>query len=77
MTKKDSKQIIAMLKALQYLQSTFSDYPLKWEVTELDPEHMKMEVDCYFKTRAAQLLLLFDDFSTLSTNIEEEVLTIQ
>lgn len=77
MTKKQLEAVTELLNALQYLQSEYSNYPMTWAVTEPDPGVMKMEIDCYFKTRAAQLLLLLDEFSALSTRMEEEVLTIQ
>lgn len=77
MTKKDSKQIIAVLNALQYFQSSFSIYPMKWEVIETEPNEIKIELDCYFQHRAALLQLLLDDFSTFHTKIEEQVITIK
>ena len=76
MTKKDSKQIIAMLNALQYTLSSFSNYPLKWEVTVIEPNEVKIELDCYFQHRAALLQILLDDFSTLHLKIDGAVLTI-
>lgn len=76
MTKKDSKQIIAMLNALQYTLSSFSNYPMKWEVEEPGLSDITIKVDCYFQHRAALLQILLDDFSTLHLKIEEQVLTI-
>lgn len=77
MTKKDLEAVTELLNALQYLESKFSNYPMAWAVTESDPGDMKIELDCYFKTRAAHLLLLFDEFSTLTVRVEEEILTIK
>lgn len=76
MTKKDSKKIIAMLNALQYTLSSFSNYPLKWDVIEIEPNEVKIELDCYFQRRAAMLQILLDDFSTLHLKIDGAVLTI-
>lgn len=76
MTKKDSKQIIAMLNALQYTLSSYSNYPMKWEVEEPERNDITIKVDCYFQHRAALLQILLDDFSTLHLKIDGAVLTI-
>lgn len=77
MTKEDLKQITALLNALKYTLSSFSTSPMKWEVTEPGPRDITIEIDCYFQHRAALLQLLLDDFSTLSSKIDGEVLTIR
>lgn len=77
MTKKDSKQIIAVLNALQNLSTPFSNCPMKWEVEEPGPSDITIKVDCYFQHRAALFQLLLDDFSVLSSKIDGEVLTIR
>lgn len=76
MTKKDSKQIIAMLNALQYFQRSLSIFPLKWEVTETGPRDITIQLDCHFKVRAAHLYLLLVKFVPLNIKLDGAVLTI-
>jgi len=76
MTKKDLKQITAVLEALNYTHSPFSLYPMKWDVEEPGPSDIKIKIDCYFQHRAALLQLLLDEFSILHTKIDGETLIV-
>ena len=76
MTKKESKQVIKLLKTLNYFLSQYTENHIEYEEKEIMKGKFEIEVECMFQNRAALLHLIFNDLSIIGTVIDGSKLTI-
>lgn len=76
MTKKESKQVIKLLKTLNYFLSEYTENHIEYEEKEIMKGKFEIEVECMFQNRAALLLLIFNELSIIGTVIDGSKLTI-
>ena len=76
MTKKESKQIIMLLKSINNIMSAYTEFSLGYEEKEIMKGKFEIEVECMFQNRAALLLLLLNEFSIVGIRVEDTKLLI-
>lgn len=76
MTKEESKQVIKLLKTLNYFLSEYTENHIEYEEKEIMKGKFEIEVECMFQNRAALLNLIFNDLSIIGTVIDGSKLTI-
>lgn len=76
MTKKESKQIINLLKSLNVILSAYTEYRLIYEEKEIMKDKFEIEVECLYQNRASLLQLLLNEFSIIGTHVEDTMLLI-
>lgn len=76
MTKKESKQIIKLLKSLNVILSAYTEFRLGYEEKEIMKGRFEIEVECMYQNRAALLLLLLNEFSIIGIHVEDTKLLI-
>lgn len=76
MTKKESKQIINLLKSLNGILRAYTEYRLEYEEKEIMKGKFEIDVECSYQNRAALLQLLLNELSIIGSVIKDTKLLI-